>query len=122
MKTKILLTLGAVLVAAATYNLYAGNGAVFLTKFNPANAVKLAPLTETITVTYAAPASTALLTPRAAGNVSRVVVANAADNMKLAKCPLVGTPRSIETAGNKARMACCNMMLADCSTTAMCGK
>ncbi len=119
MKTKILLTLGAVLVAAATYNLHAGNGAAFLTA---RDTVKAVPVTEVITVNYKTPASTALLTPRAAGNVSKIVVASATDSVMVAKCPLVGTPKSIETAGNKARMACCNMMLADCSTTAMCGK
>ncbi len=102
MKTKVLLTIGAVLLAAATYNLNADTGATFLTKHNPTNA--------------------ALLTPRAVGNVSKIVVASGADNTKGTKCPLIGTPRSIEAASKKARMACCNMMLADCSTTAMCGK
>ena len=120
MKTKILLTLGAVLLTAATYNLYAGNGAAFLTALNT---IKAAPVTEVITVTYKTPANAALLTPRAAGNMSMIAVANGANaGLKVAKCQLIGTPRSIESAGNKARMVCCNMTRADCSTTAMCSK
>ena len=64
-----------------------------------------------------------MLTPRAAGNLPKIVVSNgAADTVMAAKCPLVGTPKNIELAGNKARMACCNMTLAGCSTVAMCGK
>lgn len=123
MKTKILLTLGAAMLAAATINLSAGTGATFLTAHNPANVMKAAPLTEVITVNYQAPATATLLTPRAAGNLPKIVVSNgAADTVMAAKCPLVGTPKNIELAGNKARMACCNMTLAGCSTVAMCGK
>lgn len=123
MKTKVLLTIGAVLLAAVTINLNAGTGAAFLTKHSSANAVKAAPVTEFVTVTYKAPANTALLTPRAAGNAAKIVIADAASsNLKAAKCQLAGTPKSIEIAGNKARMACCNMTLAQCSTIGMCVK
>ena len=119
MKTNILLTLGAVVLAAFTFSAAATDG--LLSPRAAGNQTRVAPRSADaiITVKYVTPASAALLTPRAAGNQARVV---AGIEPKAAKCTAIGSPRQVAAAGMAARTSCCGMTLAACPTMATCGK
>lgn len=97
MKTKILLTLAAALLATATYSLYAGTGANLLTGRAPAKAAT-APSPRVVTGT------------------------EPADRMNHAKCLLNGTPKNIAMPGSQATMTCCGQTVATCPAGVGCGK
>ena len=93
MKTNILLTIGAVTLAAFTFSATATD--VLLSPRAAGNQVKIAPSSPVVSVNYVAPASAALLAPRAAGNQARVV---AGIEPKAAKCTAIGSPRQVAAA------------------------
>ena len=124
MKTNILLTLGAVTLAAFTFSAAATD--TLLSPRAAGSQIKAVPSSTdapAMSVNYVATAATALLSPRAAGNQSKVVAGTElAGNMKSVKCTAIGSPRQVATAGKAARTSCCGMTLADCPTMATCGK
>jgi hypothetical protein len=122
MKTRTLITIGAVALAAVVINVSAYN--LTLTPRAASiqqNVVKSAAELPAYTVNYVASATPALLTPRAAANQIKVV-AGIGQAVPVAKCSLVGTPKAISLAGSQARMSCCGMMVASCPMNANCGK
>jgi hypothetical protein len=122
MKTKILLTIAAVLVATAAYNLYAGTGANLLKGSDPAK-VTAAPLNQVVAINYKTPSETPRFVPRANSNPIKVVAGTEqADSMKNVKCQLNGTPKNIAMAGPNATMSCCGQTVATCPTSVACGK
>jgi hypothetical protein len=67
-----------------------------------------------LTLDQSVPAArTVLLSPRAAGNE----IATVASKEKVAvKCPAIGSPKYLTAAGPAARTSCCGLTLADCAT------
>ena len=63
--------------------------------------------------------ASALLAPRAAANQAKIV---AGTTLPIAKCTAIGSPRQVTAAGMAARTGCCGMTLAACPTMATCGK
>ena len=96
-------------------------------------------------ITLSANASDALLTPRAAGNQTRIVpgiteaqpafaaqtvTPRAAGNQAVAvkgtetivaMCSAIGSPKYVAAAGDNARTSCCNRTLAACQNMSTCG-
>ena len=119
MKTKILLTVAAALVTVLALNLNASTP--LLTPRAATNQPKVAAQADNTVVAVSPKADrSVLLTPRAAGN--QIVHVKAVASLPVAKCQLIGTPRSITAAGSSARMSCCGMTVATCSSTGMCAK
>jgi hypothetical protein len=58
-------------------------------------------------------ASTVLLSPRAAGNEIATVASKEAATVK---CPAIGSPKYVTAAGPAARTSCCGLTLAQCAT------
>jgi hypothetical protein len=112
MKTKVLL-LGAVVTAFA-FTTFAAD--TLLSPRAAGNQIKIVP---GLTVAQPAPASAVLRSPRIQGN-QMVKVGGSAS--VLAKCPVIGSPRDVSTAGSAARTACCGQTVANCPITVACGK
>ena len=110
MKTQILLTLGAVVLTAATFNLTAGDALL-----SPRAASSQARVVAGSDRNLAAEKNVGgtSLSPRAAGNQT---VRGAGMETIMVKCPVSGSPRSATALGSAARMSCCSSTLAECST------
>jgi len=125
MKTKIILTISAALLAAATINLNAGNGLGngLLSPRAAGNQIKVtASAAQPATIVAAAlPASYGknnMLPPRAVGN--QIIHVRGVETVT-AKCKAFGSPKYLETAGNAAKTSCCGMTIAECPNMATCG-
>lgn len=109
MKTKILLTIGAVLLASVTSHLNAGN--TLLSPRAADNQIKVVSSTPN-DVNLVSANNRVLLSPRAASN--RIITIAGVETVA-AKCRVIGSPKYLATAGSAARMSCCNLTLAECS-------
>lgn len=108
MKTKNLLLTAAVLaLSVATFNLSASEP--LLTPRAAGNQIKIVPSTPDAAVVTTATPST-LLSPRAAGNV----IVHTTDTETPVKCHAEGNAKYIALMGNNARIAGCNLTLAEC--------
>lgn len=115
MKTKTLLTLGAAILTVATLNLSAAN--IALSPRAAANQIKVVPSTAESAIV--AVSDGVLRSPRAAANQ---IVRVGQSESTVAKCPVVGSPKYLASAGNNAPTACCGMTIGQCPAMAACAK
>lgn len=114
MKTRIfLLTIGAAVLAAITINVSAGNA--LLSPRAADNQTKIVPAVAN--EPNLAVANQGTISPRAAGNQVQTV---SDTEILAAKCPVIGSPKYVATAGNAARTSCCKMTVAECPTVKDC--
>ena len=110
MKTKILFTIiGAAALAAITPNVNAGDA--LLSPRTAGNQIKTVSGVNSDVNLVSTDHYT--VSPRAAGNQTATV---AGMETPAVKCQALGSPKYVATAGKSARMSCCNLTLADCST------
>ena len=124
MKTKILLTLGAVLLAVATFNVGAYN--VAHSPRATANQIVIAsstaePAAPAVVVSTPAPDVRTALSPRAAANQIAVTPGTQAPATTV-KCTATGSPKYLAAAGSSARTSCCGLTLAACPSMSACAK
>ena len=109
MKTKnLLLTAAVIALGAITFNASATEP--LLSPRAAGNQIKIVPSTPDDVTVVGTATSRSLLSPRAAGNV----IVHTADTETTVKCHAEGNPKYIAWVGNNARIAGCNLTLAEC--------
>lgn len=117
MKTKILLALGAVTLAAFAVSATAND--VLLSPRAKDNQLKVVSGVSAPSVA----AKPVALSPRAADAQIKTVKNSApAGSLAAAKCPVIGSPKAVADAGSAARTSCCGMTSGACPDLAACGK
>ena len=122
MKTKILLALGAVTLAAFAVSATAND--VLLSPRAKDNQLKVVSgATASGTAATPVAVNAVKLSPRAADAQIKTVKNSApAGNLAAAKCPVIGSPKAVADAGSAARTSCCGMTSGACPDLAACGK